>query len=62
MREDLAEPGPLELIAQGRFEEAEEVLRGSPFWDEALGEPLLGGNVVSLANWRARERQGVEHE
>ncbi len=54
--EDLAKPGPLGLIAQGRFEETEEALRGSQFWEEALHvwQPLAESKVVSLAVWRAR--------
>ncbi len=56
MREDLAKPGPLGLIAQGRLEEAEEALRGSPFWEEALSAwgSSVEGKVVSLGEWRAR--------
>jgi hypothetical protein len=54
--EDLAKPGPLGLIAQGRLEEAEEALHGSPFWEEARSAwgPRSRGKVVSLAEWRAR--------
>ncbi len=58
MREDLAKPGPLGLIAQGRLEEAEEALRGSPFWEEVVGARRSGSKVVSLAEWRARRMMG----